>query len=258
VLRLEWVCYLVLDEFDRMLDMGFIEDVERIVSYVPRERQTMLFSATIPPQSIPQAMTLTRDPVRVEVGVGLQAAETVDQDAVRVSPHRKLELLLNLLLADMKQEEDTVMVFANTRRCVSDLDRELWGREMPSAAISGDYDQQQRFRVIQGFREGRVRILVATDVASRGLDVEHVTHVINFDVPLEPEDYVHRLGRTGRAGRQGRVTTLVIPAHERAFQRILDKFADGIRVGRFGSRGAPAAATRRNERSPTMRRRRQP
>ena len=242
-LHLEWVEYLVLDEFDRMLDMGFVDDVMKIVSYVPSDRQTMLFSATIPPQSLPQARDLTKDPLIVEVGSGIQTAEKVEQRALRVPPAHKLDALLWLLEQEVQDPEQTVLVFANTRRAVAELDRELWGRGMPSAALSGDFDQSQRFKVLEGFREGRVRILIATDVASRGLDVDHVGHVINFDVPLEVEDYVHRLGRTGRAGRKGWVTTLVVPSQERSFGRILGRLGNRIRVGRMIPRGNVKAGT---------------
>lgn len=237
-LHLEWAEYLVLDEFDRMLDLGFIDDVSSIVSYLPDQRQTMLFSATTPPESLPLARKLTRNPAVIEVGLGLQPAEKVEQRGVRVPRSKKLPVLLGLLEEDLRKDGRTVLVFCNTKRAVSELDRELWGRSMPSAAISGDYDQTQRFAVMSGFREGRIRVLVATDVASRGLDIDHVGHVINYDVPLEVEDYVHRLGRTGRAGREGLVTTLVAPDQERSFSRILKRMGARIRLGRVA--GGPA------------------
>jgi ATP-dependent RNA helicase DeaD len=243
LLHLEWVSFLVLDEFDRMLDMGFIDEVSSIVRFLPAERQTMLFSATIPPGILRPALGfVNEDAVTVRVSTGLRVPDNLDQSALRISADDRLEIFIRLLQRDLSEDADrTVLVFANTRRMVAELDRELWGRDLPAAAISGDFDQTRRFQVIEGFRQGRIRILVATDVASRGLDIDHVGHVINFDVPLEAEDYVHRIGRTARAGRSGRVTTLVIPQQARAFGRILKDMKVGIKVGRAALR-SPARA----------------
>lgn len=232
LLHLEWAEVLVLDEFDRMLDMGFIDDVKRILAFLPAERQTMLFSATVPQEIRRLANGLLRDPVEIEVEAGLKTAVGVQQFALRVSPRDRLEVLFRILEDDLRPGSDqTVLIFCNTRVLVAELDRELWGRGLPAAAISGDFEQSRRFQVIDGFREKRIRILVATDVASRGLDIDHVGHVINFDVPLEPEDYVHRIGRTARAGRTGKVTTLIIPRQESYFRRITGRLGGEIRTG---------------------------
>lgn len=244
LLHLEWAEILVLDEFDRMLDMGFIDDVMRIRDFMPTDRQTMLFSATNPPEIQKLTKQFLKDPEVIEIAAGIKTAANIEQIALRVAPMDRTEVLFRLLDRDVKNTDDdtTVLVFCNTRRMVGELDRELWGRGLPAAALSGDFEQSRRFEVMDGFREKRIKILVATDVASRGLDVDHVGHVINFDVPLEVEDYVHRVGRTARAGRSGRVTTLVIPAQMRSFRRITDRVKD-IRIGSVKLAGGTRRAT---------------
>jgi ATP-dependent RNA helicase DeaD len=239
ILHLEWAECFVLDEFDRMLDMGFIDDVQRIAAYLPPERQTMLFSATVPPEIGRLASKFLKDPVVVEVESGLQTAEGATQQALHVKDSDRLDVLIKLIEKDLESEDATLLVFCNTRFAVAELDREFFGRNFPAASLSGELEQSRRFEVMDGFREKRIRVLVATDVASRGLDVDHVGHVINFDVPKEVEDYVHRIGRTARAGRKGLVTTLVVPRQEREMQRILDRLGDRIRVGRVILHGAP-------------------
>lgn len=243
-LHLEWVEVFVLDEFDRMLDMGFIDDVKKIVERIPDERQTLLFSATVPSIIRNLVDDLLDEPAVVEISRGLRTAKGVEQRALRVRPADRLEVLLRMLETGIAEadSDSTFLVFCNTRRAVGELDRELWGRGLPAAALSGDYEQSRRFMVMESFRERRVRILVATDVASRGLDVDHVGHVINYDVPMEPEDYVHRIGRTARAGRSGVVTTFVVPGQNKAFQRILDLLPGEVRVGSVSLRGGERRA----------------
>ena len=232
MLHIEWAEVLVLDEFDRMLDMGFIDDVMSIVAYMPRERQTMLFSATVPPEIRKLTNALLRDAKEIVIEAGNQPAEKADQRALRVNPRERLEIMLRLISSELQNDpESTVLVFANTRIAVAELDREFWGRGLPAAALSGDFEQSRRFAVMDGFREKRIRVLVATDVASRGLDVDHVGHVINYDVPLEVEDYIHRIGRTARAGRSGLVTTFVIPMQERKFTQIEQAMGASLRTG---------------------------
>ena len=239
LLHLEWAECLVLDEFDRMLDMGFIDDVTKIIDFLPTDRQTMLFSATVPPEISKLTHRFLNEPIVVEVESGLQTAEGAVQRALRVSEAGRLDVLLELVRQDLATEEDTVLIFCNTRWAVAELDRELWGHNLPAASLSGDLEQSRRFAVMDGFRERRIRVLVATDVASRGLDVDHVAHVINFDVPQEVEDYVHRIGRTARAGRKGRVTTLVIPKQRREMGRILERLGEDVRVGTVKLKNRP-------------------
>ena len=221
MLHLEWVECLVLDEFDRMLDMGFIDDVKSIVAKLPTDHQSMLFSATVPAEIRKLADAFLRDPVEIVIESGLRPAQNADQRAFRVRPHERLEILLRMIARELREDPDrTMLVFANTRLAVAELDRELWGRGLPAAALSGDFEQSRRFMVMDSFREKKTRVLVATDVASRGLDVDHVGHVINYDVPLECEDYINRIGRTARAGRSGTVTTFVVPLQARKFLAI--------------------------------------
>ncbi|MSR73983.1 MAG: DEAD/DEAH box helicase [Planctomycetes bacterium] len=232
MLHIEWAECLVLDEFDRMLDMGFIDDVKSIVAFMPKERQTMLFSATVPPEIRKLTTWFLRDAKEIVIEQGLRPAARAEQRALRVAPRERLEILLRLIGRELHEDpERTVLVFANTRIAVAELDRELFGRGLPAAALSGDFEQSRRFAVMDGFREKRIRVLVATDVASRGLDVDHVGHVINFDVPLEVEDYIHRIGRTARAGRSGVVTTFVIPLQERKFLPIAEAMGSSMKIG---------------------------
>ena len=218
-LPIEWAEYVVLDEFDRLLDMGFIADIQKIFKRLPTDRQTALFSATVPKDVLRHANALMRDPVTVETSKGVRTVANAIQRAVKVRNERKMAVLERLLFKP-GHENDTVIVFCNTKREVRAVDRDLWVKDLSVGSLSGDYDQSVRFKVIARFRNKEIRVLVATDVAARGLDIDHVAHVINYDVPFEVEDYVHRIGRTARAGRSGLVTTLVSPKDMRSMDRI--------------------------------------
>jgi ATP-dependent RNA helicase RhlE len=200
------VSQLVLDEADRMLDMGFIHDVRRIVSQLPKSRRTLLFSATIPREIAALVKTLLVNPARVAIQPEVTTAENVDQSVVFVARADKRSLLQRVL-ADRGVVR--ALVFTRTKHGANRLTRELERAGIDAAAIHGNKSQAARERALEGFRRGHTRVLVATDVAARGIDVDGISHVINFDLPNVAESYVHRIGRTGRAGQSGRAISFV-------------------------------------------------
>jgi superfamily II DNA/RNA helicase len=207
---------LIMDEADRMLDMGFYEDIMRIIDFLPKTRQTLLFSATMPPEIRTMASTVLNDPLEITIALS-KPAEGVDQQAYLVYDANKYELIENLL---RDNEATSIIIFAGTKKMAGDIARKLAKKKFDARVISSNLDQTEREEVLLSFRNRRLRILVATNVVSRGIDIEDIDIVVNFDVPKDPEDYVHRVGRTARAKRKGQAITLVNEHDMRSFGRI--------------------------------------
>jgi ATP-dependent RNA helicase DeaD len=207
-LNLSQVEYLILDEADEMLDMGFIDEIEQIIKATPKERQTLLFSATMPAEIRRLARRYLKEPVPISINHGDVHVPYIEQVYYRVLESHKLEVLCRIIDSE---EVELGIVFCRTKKGVDALTEALQERGYLADGIHGDLSQMQRDKVMKAFREGEIELLVATDVAARGIDVSNVSHVINYDIPQDPESYVHRIGRTGRAGRSGVAMTLVTP-----------------------------------------------
>ncbi len=265
-LLLTGVQIMVVDEADRMLDMGFIPDIERIFQLTPFTRQTLFFSATMAPEIERLTNTFLHNPARVEIARQATASETIEQALVRIKPERKdrafaeKRAVLRELIRGEGEACTNAIIFCNRKMDVDVVAKSLRTHEFNAAPIHGDLDQSLRTRTLDGFRDGSIHLLVASDVAARGLDIPAVSHVFNFDVPTHPEDYVHRIGRTGRAGRDGKAYTIATPADDKlvaAIESLLNKpipsvaapeyTASAGRAGRSEGRGESSRSEGRGE-----------
>jgi ATP-dependent RNA helicase RhlE len=239
-LKLGSIQILVLDEVDRMLDMGFIHDVKRIIQKCPAQRQTLFFSATVPPEIAAVASFALRDPTRVEIGAVKSVTQLITHAFYPVQQEQKFDLLLALLGAI---DFNSVLIFSRTKHGADRIARRLREANHSVAVLHANRSQNQRMEALEGFRSGRYEVMVATDIAARGIDVAGVSHVINYDVPENPEDYVHRIGRTGRAQAVGDAFTLTTPENAsdvRAIERFIGREIPRLKLEGFPYKAASA------------------
>jgi ATP-dependent RNA helicase RhlE len=237
--RLDTLQVVVLDEVDRMLDVGFLPAVRRILAKCPKQRQTLFFSATMPPELANLAGVALRDPVRIEIGATRSVTAQVSHGVYMVNPQRKYDLLLALL---EKTDFESVIVFSRTKHGADKIARKLRSSNHAVAVLHANRSQNQRLEALNGFKSGKYEVMVATDIAARGIDIAGVSHVINYDIPQHPEDYVHRIGRTGRAERTGDAFTLVASDEEKklaAIERFIGQKIPRLVLEGFDAQPAP-------------------
>ncbi|MFV8830043.1 DEAD/DEAH box helicase [Alkalihalobacterium sp. APHAB7] len=252
-LPLERIDYLVIDEADEMLNMGFIDQVEAIINELPTDRVTMLFSATLPADIENLSQKYMKDPVHIEIKATGLTTEKIDHYVIEVTEGNKFAVLKDLTIVE---NPDSCIIFCSTQDEVDELYKQLKRSNYRCDKIHGGMTQEDRFSVMNEFKKGKFRYLVATNVAARGIDIENITHVMNYDVPLEKESYVHRTGRTGRAGKTGKAFTLLRPCEQKDLQEIEDYIGFNIKKRRIPSLEEVAkmqvAFERKNKQQPTV------
>lgn len=238
ILSLSAIRYFVLDEADRMLDMGFIHDVKRIIAKLPAKRQSLFFSATMPPEISQLAALLLKDPVRVEVTPVSSTAEIIDQTVYHVDKKDKQDLLIDIL---KDPAITSLLVFTQMKHAADKLSKKLIASGIAAAAIHGNKSQNARQAALENFKSKKVRVLVATDIAARGIDIEQLSHVLNFELPNVPETYVHRIGRTGRAGASGAAISFC-SAEEKTYLKDIEKLIKKSIPAKYHRPGGAALA----------------
>jgi ATP-dependent RNA helicase RhlE len=241
-IRLNDITILVLDEVDRMLDVGFLPPMRRIIAKCPKNRQTLFFSATLPPEIVDLASFALRDPVRIEIGATRAPTSTVKHGVYLVESGRKFDILVTLLT---KTDFQSAIVFSRTKHGADKIAKKLRAQNHAVAVLHANRSQNQRIEALNGFKSGKYEVMVATDIAARGIDVAGVSHVFNYDIPQHPEDYVHRIGRTGRAQQAGDAFTLVTPEEIKkltAIERFIGQKIERLQIEGF----EPPAANSEN------------
>jgi ATP-dependent RNA helicase RhlE len=241
------VKYFVLDEADRMLDMGFIHDIKKLLEKLPKQRQSLFFSATMPKSILELSNTILQNPQKVEVHQTSTTAETIQQYIYYTNKSNKKDLLFHIL--DNKEIQQ-ILVFSRTKHGADRIVRNLKQKNINAAAIHGDKSQNQRQRALKSFKDHQLRVLVATDIAARGIDIDHLSFVLNYDIPNEPETYVHRIGRCGRAGKEG-VSISISDAEENAYvrdiEKLINKKIEEIKENPFVQTDKPMTAKEKKE-----------
>ena len=247
IISLQHIEYFVLDEADRMLDMGFIHDIKKIIALLPRERQSLFFSATLPDNIVKLSQSILHKPVKVEVAPRSTTEDTIQQQLYYTNKSDKKNLLIHIL----KDESiDQALLFSRTKHGADKIARNLKKKNISADAIQGDKAQNQRVKALEGFKAGKTRVLVATDIAARGIDIEKLSYVINYDIPNESETYVHRIGRSGRAGESGTAISICEPEENeyiKSIEKLIKKKIPVIKDNPFPQTDRPMNAAEKKE-----------
>lgn len=246
-ISLQKIEYFVLDEADRMLDMGFINDIKKIIKLLPKKRQSLFFSATMPPNIVKLANTILYQPIKIEVTPVSSTAETIQQSVYLTNKNEKKDLLIHLL---KNEDMDQVLVFSRTKHGANRIARDLDKKRIKAVPIHGDRSQNQRQKALSDFKDGKLRVLVATDIAARGIDIDKLKYVINYDVPNLPETYVHRIGRSGRAGEDGIAISICEPEeleYLKDVEKLIKQKVKVIKDHPFPQTDKPMTATEKKE-----------